>query len=158
MYQCRQLAAVNTKTGKQTGERAGLMPHTSHQHILTFLNQARNTSSVLLLNPSGSIARRMNGCKKATAAMHGLECSTGNTSCRSISGSDIIMILVLLYVFFFLWMLDYWMERMAGVGGCVDLGLQPVLNSYSYTIIILFMTFIILIYSCIYIYPYIYNI
>ena len=53
-------------------------------------------------------------------------------------------------------MLDYWMERMAGVGGCVDLGLQPVLNSYSYTIIILFMTFIILIYP--YIYPYISNI
>ena len=50
------------------------------------------------------------------------------------------------------------MDGMAGVGGCVDLGLQPVLNSYSYTIIILFMTFIILIYSCIYIYPYIYNI
>ena len=48
------------------------------------------------------------------------------------------------------------MERMAGVGGCVDLGLQPVLNSYSYTIIILFMTFIILIYP--YIYPYISNI
>ena len=62
------------------------MPHTSHQHILTFLNQARNTSSVLLLNPSGSIARRMNGCKKATAAMHGLECSTGNTSCRTSRG------------------------------------------------------------------------
>ena len=96
--------------------------------------------------------------KKTTAAMHGLECSTGNTSCRSISGSDIIMILVLLYVFFFFWRMDYWMDGMAGVGGCVDLGLQPVLNSYSYTIIILFMTFIILIYSCIYIYPYIYNI
>ena len=75
---------------------------------------------------------------------------------QDISGSDIIMIFVLLYVFFFLWMLDYWMERMAGVGGCVDLGLQPVLNSYSYTIIILFMTFIILIYP--YIYPYISNI
>ena len=73
----------------------------------------------------------------------------GNTSCRSISGSDIITMFRFSFCCMFSssgWWIIGWREW-PGLGGCVDLGLQPFL-----TAIAIFVRFLIIL---IYIFPYI---
>lgn len=72
----------------------------------------------------------------------------GNTSCRSISGSDIITVFRFSCCMFSSsgWWVIGWREW-PGLGGCVDLGLQPFL-----TAIAIFVRFLIIL---IYIFPYI---